>query len=183
MLVKGAPAVDTCQGYFSVMFLNALLTWMRNKHDDVIKWKHFPRYWPFVLGIHQSPVNSPHKGQWRGALMFSLICGWIDGWVNNREAGDLRRHRAHYDVTIINSVGGLHGKQRWWLTMINSVGGLHGCVWEQNQSSSGISHDVRDHAYKQIDISLYGVFVFETIMVAWDLETRVARNSSSPKIV
>ena len=43
-------------------------------HDDVIKWKHFPRYWPFVRGIHRPRVNSPHKGQWRGALMFSLIC-------------------------------------------------------------------------------------------------------------
>ena len=42
-------------------------------HGDVIKWKHFPRYWPFVREIHRSPVNSPHKGQWRGALMFSLI--------------------------------------------------------------------------------------------------------------
>ena len=63
-------------------------------HDDVIKWKHFPRYWPFVRGIHRSPVNSPHKGQWRGALMFSLIRVWINGWVNNREAGDLRRYRA-----------------------------------------------------------------------------------------
>ena len=42
-------------------------------HDDVIKWKHFPRYWPFVRGIHRSPVKSPHKGQWCGALMFSLI--------------------------------------------------------------------------------------------------------------
>ena len=38
-------------------------------HDNVIKWKHFPRYWPFVRGIHLSPVNSPHKGQWRGALI------------------------------------------------------------------------------------------------------------------
>ena len=189
--------------------------------DDVIKWKHFPRYWPFVRGIHRSPVNSPHKGQWRGALMFSLIyariknkrlsthsrgwwfetlscslwrhrnevasevrhgwvssefyvlwprsslyqiaacrqlydrvlleptvpvstilfdyivrkhddvikwmcgeftgqrciprtkasdaellcfsliCVWINSWVNNREAGDLRRYRAHYDVTVM----------------------------------------------------------------------------------
>ena len=43
-------------------------------HDDVIKWKHFQRYWPFVRGICRSPVNSPHKAQWRGALMFSLIC-------------------------------------------------------------------------------------------------------------
>ena len=41
-------------------------------HDDVITWKHFPHYWPF-RGIHRSPVNSPHKGQWRGALIFSLI--------------------------------------------------------------------------------------------------------------
>ena len=56
-------------------------------HDDVIKWKHFPRYWPFVRGIHRSPVNSTHKGRWRGALIFSLICVWINGWVNNREAG------------------------------------------------------------------------------------------------
>ena len=71
-------------------------------HDDVIKWKHFPRYWPFVRGIHRSPVNSPHKGQWRGALMFSLICVWITGWVNNLEAGDLIRYRAHYDVTVMH---------------------------------------------------------------------------------
>ena len=56
-------------------------------HDAVIKWKHFPRYWPFVWGIHRSPVNSPHKGQWRGILMYA----WINGWINNREARDLRR--------------------------------------------------------------------------------------------
>ena len=67
-------------------------------HDDVMKWKHFPRNWPFVRGIHRSPVNSPHKGQWRGALMFSLICVWINNWVNNRETGDLRHYRAHYYV-------------------------------------------------------------------------------------
>ena len=69
-------------------------------HDDVIKWKHFPRYWPFVRGIHRSTVNSPHKGQWRGALMFSLMCARINSWVNNREAGDLRRYRCHYDVIV-----------------------------------------------------------------------------------
>ena len=74
---------------------------VRSFYDDVIKWKHFPRYWPFVGEIHQSTVNSPHKGQWRGAVMFSLICAWINGWVNNREAGDLRHHRAHYDVTVM----------------------------------------------------------------------------------
>ena len=62
--------------------------------DGVIKWKHFPRYWPLVRGIPRSPVNYPHKGWWRGALMFSLICVWIKGWVNNREAGDVRRYRS-----------------------------------------------------------------------------------------
>ena len=72
-------------------------------HDDVIRWKHFPRYWPFVRGIHRSPVNSPHNGQCRGALMLPVICAWINGWVNNREAGDLRRHRGHYDFTVMKS--------------------------------------------------------------------------------
>ena len=55
-----------------------------------------------LRGIHRSPVNSPLKSQWRGALMFYLICDWINGWENNGEAGDLRRHRAHYDVILIN---------------------------------------------------------------------------------
>ena len=66
-------------------------------HDDAIKWKHVPRYRSFVQGIHRSP----HKGQWRGALMFSLICAWINGWANNRKAGDLRRHCAHYDLIVM----------------------------------------------------------------------------------
>ena len=56
-----------------------------------------------------SPVNSPYKGQWRGTLMFCLTCAWINGWVNNREAGDLRRHRAHYDVTVM-SIGSCEAK-------------------------------------------------------------------------
>ena len=81
-------------------------------HDDVIKWKHFPRYWPFVRRIHRSPVNSPHKGQWRGALMFSLICVWINDWVNNGEAGDLRRYRIHYDVTVMF---------RKWITSLSHI--------------------------------------------------------------
>ena len=59
---------------------------------------------PFVPGIHRSPVNSPHKGQYRGALAFSLICAWVNGRVNNREVCDFRHHRAHYDVTVMNCV-------------------------------------------------------------------------------
>ena len=43
-------------------------------------------------GLHQSPVISPHKGQWRVAVMFPLICAWTNTWANNGDAGDLRRN-------------------------------------------------------------------------------------------
>ena len=59
---------------------------------------------PLCGGIHRSPVNYPHKGQWRRALMFSLIRASLNGWVNTREAGDLRRYRAHYDVIVMWNV-------------------------------------------------------------------------------
>ena len=81
---------DKATGLYSITH-----TWWRHQME------HFPRYWPFVRGIQWSPVNSPHKGKWRGALMFSLIFTWLNGWVNSREAGDLRRYRAHYDVIVM----------------------------------------------------------------------------------
>ena len=68
-------------------------------------WRHqmktFSALLALCVGNLPVPVNSPHKGQWRGALMFSLIYVWINGWVNKREAGDLRRHRCHYDVNVM----------------------------------------------------------------------------------
>ena len=67
--------------------------------DDVIKWKYFPRW--LREGNHQLPMDSPHKGQWPGALMLCLICASTGGSANIRDAGYLRRHRAHYDVTIM----------------------------------------------------------------------------------
>ena len=73
----------------------------------------FPRYGPFVRGIHRWPVNSPHKGQWRGVLVFSLICAWINGWVNNGEAGGLIRHHAHYDVTVMIKLPFIPDKHIW----------------------------------------------------------------------
>ena len=91
------PDMHNSHGYRPSYVGRSVVSW----HDDVIKWKHFPRYWPFVRGIHRSSVNSPHKGQWCGTLMFSLIWAWINGWENNREAGDLIRHRAHYGVTVM----------------------------------------------------------------------------------
>ena len=74
-------------------------------------WRHQMETFSALLALwagHRSPVSYPHKGQWRGALMFSLICTLINAWVNNREAGDLIRHRAHYGVIIIN--GEMSGK-------------------------------------------------------------------------
>ena len=77
-------------------------------HDDFIKWKHFSRYWTFVCGIH-GPVNSPHRGQLRGALIFSLI--WTKGWVNNRDVGDLT-HCVHNHVIIMK-------RHSIWITVID----------------------------------------------------------------
>ena len=74
---------------------------------NTVLWRHqletFPRYWPLVRGIHRLPVDSPHKGKWTGSSVFCLICAWTNGWANNHDAGDLRRHRAHYDVTVMES--------------------------------------------------------------------------------
>ena len=71
-------------------------------------WRHqieaFSALLAFVRGIHCTPVDCPHKCQWREALMFSLICAWENGWTNKRYAGDLRRHRAHNDVTVMLSL-------------------------------------------------------------------------------
>ena len=106
-------------------------------HDDVIKWKKFPRYWPFVRGIHLSPVNSPHKGQWRGALVFSLFCVWINGWVNNREAGDLRRYRAHYDVIVMISSIFIHRSLCRLL--------FHLAVWEMFAMEYWAPSQYKDH--------------------------------------
>ena len=88
-----------------------LIIWVMGKHEEryislmyIAWWRHkmetFSALLAIFRGIHRSPVNSPHKGQWRGALMFSLICVWINDWINNREAGDLRRHRGHYECNV-----------------------------------------------------------------------------------
>ena len=91
-------------------------------HDDVIKWKHFPRYWPFVRRIHRSPVNSPHKGQSRGALMLSLICAlnkqlskqaW--GWWLKSPAGPFWPH-----CNVTTNKKWLKYYHKWVLLKLNS---------------------------------------------------------------
>ena len=190
------------------MYYNPNLSWINVwyvVHDDVIKWKHFPRYWPFVRGIYRSPLISPHnrpvarsfdvffdlrlnkqlnkqsrgwwfetlsrslwrhcnvslegmidtcsnnsyisttlrvsfmmtssigntfcvtdplwgestgKSQWSEALRFSSICAVRNGWANNRDAGYLGRHRAHYDakempvMSLVSAVNPLISRSR-----------------------------------------------------------------------
>ena len=68
------------------------------------------------VGIHWSPVNSPHKGQCRGALKFSFVCAWINGWENSRKAGNVRRHRPHYDVIVMRSHWDITSSWPvWWI--------------------------------------------------------------------
>ena len=67
--------------------------------NRILWWRHKMKTFSAKLAICTG--NSPHKGQWRGALMFSLICDRINCWVNNGEAVDLRRHPAHYDVIVM----------------------------------------------------------------------------------
>ena len=79
-----------------------------------------------ALCAGNSPVNSPQKCQWRGALMFSMICALTNGWVNNRDAGVLRRHRVYYDVIVMMTSCGFQclSARRgamYWLTS-NSTG-------------------------------------------------------------
>ena len=71
--------------------------------DPVRRGLHAGGDWGLFLCVGNLPVTG-HKGQWRGAFMFSLIYASINGWVYNREAGDLRGHCAHYDVTVMSKV-------------------------------------------------------------------------------
>ena len=101
-----------------VQWPTVLVIWRRNNggsltivhyfgytaHDDVIKWKHFPCHWFFVRGIHRYRWIPLTKARDAELWCLSLICAWINGWVNNREAGELRRHRAHNYVIVINHI-------------------------------------------------------------------------------
>ena len=79
---------------------------------------------------HRSPVNSPHKGQWTRALMFSLIWAWINGWVNNREAGDLRRHYAWRHCNEFNPLT----FEIWYFSFISN------CTWKPQLCLWTMSH-------------------------------------------
>ena len=136
ILQKSSYASTVCN---SVPFSDAYMHRQPSMHDDAIKWKHFSRHWPLVRGIHWSSVNSTYKGQWCWTLMVFLISASINTWVNNCEAGDLRRHWNHYDVIVVvlsdggynhiphNSVGSCYIRMRYhaiiilWRTRLANV--------------------------------------------------------------
>ena len=72
-------------GDYGLMWYDAGTLATPNPHDKVIKWKHFPCYWAFVRGIHRSPVDFAHKGQWHRALIFFLIGASTNSWVTNKQ--------------------------------------------------------------------------------------------------
>ena len=80
-----------------------------------------------ALCAGNSPLTSEFPSQqWHGALMFSLICAWLNGWVNNRGAGDLRRHRADYDIIVMNLSSSIY--HYWWW----GEGRATTTIWEPN---------------------------------------------------
>ena len=87
---RGARICETSlfvAGWVVTFLFQNILTFKCSRHvRHTTWWRH--QMETFVRGIHRWQVNSPLKGQWRGALMFSLICARINGWVNNGEAGD-----------------------------------------------------------------------------------------------
>ena len=126
-------------------------------HDDVIKWRQFLRYWPFVWGIHRSPVNSPHKGQWRGALMFSLICAldkqsWC--WWFETPSYSLWRH-----CTVYRMISPLWSKRQnellWNHTALQNK--------EHSRTENQDANFVDTHAATKIELALGQLSVFSGV--------------------
>ena len=106
----------------------------------------------------RSSVDSPHKGQWHGAKMFSLICAWTNTWANNRDAGGLRRYRVHYDVTVME----LNIKME--SSHIKSlIEFIHVIVTITS------SHSIRVHNITTYDIwwSIFLLLITETFTICW----------------
>ena len=123
-------------------------------------WRHqvetFSALLAFCLGNSLVTSEFPHKGQWRGALMFSLICVWIIGWVNIREAGDLRRHRAHYDVIVMLDQVITYNMNKFFLFSIQET--ITSKFWDGTDTGGRLnikmsSYQYRDHHVKDKTVS------------------------------
>ena len=121
----------------SYLFALSCLAWWRHQMET------FYALVAICAGNSPVPVNSPHKGQWRGALIFSLICVWINGWANNRKAGDLRRYRAHYDAIVME----IQPKVWHYITVSTSCCSYHFRISPISVIQSSTIAPYRKHAY------------------------------------
>ena len=99
---------------FYLIFVRSLSSW----------WRHQIETFSALLAIcaGNSPVDGefPAQGQWSGASMIFLICSWMDSWVNNVELGNLRRHRAHYDIRVMIPVQ-IHSRCLYQLVILQKL--------------------------------------------------------------
>ena len=106
-------------------------------------WRHQMGKYFASLGLgegnHRSPVDSPDKSQWRGALIFSVICAWTNGWASNRDTGDLRRNRVHYDANLTLNCNANTSVESIWMVYNNWV-----CIWEVCESCACIWEVCKD---------------------------------------
>ena len=81
-----------------------ILSLWENEAASVLEtwWRHQMEISSALLVLCAENSQVASQSHWRRALIFSSICGWTNGWVNNRDAGDLRRRSAYYDVTVMN---------------------------------------------------------------------------------
>ena len=117
-----------------------------------------------------SPVTGefPHKGQWRGPLMFSLICVWIDGWVNNGETGDLRRYRAHYDVIVM-----FHCLLHYWPVVL-------GIQWQTEFPKRRYEKRLRHRVLSLLDCTYLILVISGNIrLLPWNLKLLIRRLASN----
>ena len=131
-------------------------------------WRHqtgtFSALLALCAGNSRSPVNSPHKDQWREALMFDLICAWTNVYVNNRDAGDLRRHHAHYDVIVMQNV----------LSIISWK-----CWYDVHCLSSAA--DARQNLYSHSHLLKTSIYVSLYVIQLWDVYPNIAiQNNTDP---
>ena len=130
--------------YICVFYIYLRLYFSFSARSDFLSpwWRHqmetFSALLALCAGNSPVPVNSPHKGQWRGALVFSLIYAWINDWVNNREAGDLRRQRNHYDV-IVMAPG--YQQPLWWCGQSVLIRGFQRNKTIVKMENFGANHD------------------------------------------
>ena len=127
--------------------------------------------------------NFPHKGLWRNALMFSLICTWTNVWVKNQDGGGLRHHCAHYEVTVMIFV----------LRIANFAvtGGMSGCfdnLWCHHWRQSWLHDSSQFSLVNCICIIAQGHYWFRYIFVSyfspshypnlfWFVSNQTAQNS------